>query len=103
MKDSDAKKPWLVSYDKEVPTTIEYPNVSYAEFIRDAFESLPGRVALHYMGKRFTFRELDALSNRFAHFLLDAGSAAGDFVAVHTPNIPACYLSLIGIQKAGCI
>jgi long-chain acyl-CoA synthetase len=103
MKDSDAKKPWLVSYDKDVPATMEYPNVSYAEFIRDAFESLPGRVALHYMGKGFTFRELDGLSNRFAHFLLEAGSAAGDFVAVHTPNIPACYLSLIGIQKAGCV
>ena len=103
MKDRDATKPWLVSYDKDVPATIEYPNVSYAEFIRDIFERFPGRTALHYMGKDFTFRELDVLSNRFARFLLESGAAAGDFVAVHTPNIPACYLSLIGIQKAGCV
>ena len=103
MKDGNGEKPWLASYDNGVPATMTYPSVSYAEFVRDAFERLTGRTALHYMGRGITFGELDALSNRLAHFLLEAGSVTGDFVAVHTPNIPACYISLMGIQKAGCV
>ena len=103
MNDVYSGKPWISSYDKEVPESLEYPDVSYQDFIRDAFEKMPGRAALHYMGRAFSYRELDTLSNRFAHFLEGEASIPGDFIAVHTPNIPACYISLVGIQKAGCI
>jgi long-chain acyl-CoA synthetase len=103
MNDIYSKELWLDSYDKGVPASLEYPNQSYAEYIREAFDSWPGRVALHYMGNAITYRELDTLSNKFARFLLDTGSAKGDFVAVHVPNIPACYIALTGIQKAGCV
>ncbi|HEY9162167.1 MAG TPA: AMP-binding protein [Desulfomonilia bacterium] len=103
MNDAYSKKPWISSYDKEVPESLEYPDVSYQDFIRDAFDKMPDRAALHYMGRMFSYRELDNLSNRFAHFLEEEGSAPGNFIAVHTPNIPACYISLVGIEKAGCI
>lgn len=103
MNDVYSKKPWLASYDKGVPESLEYPDVTYPDFIGEMFRSLPGRTALLYMGRAFSFRELDTLSNRFAHFIVGEGSAPGDFIAVHTPNIPACYLSLVGIQKAGCV
>ncbi len=103
MNDFYSGKPWISSYDREVPESLDYPDVSYQDFIKDAFVSLPDRVAFHYMGKAFSFRELDVLSSKFANFLVGEGSVPGDFIAVHTPNIPACYISLVGIQKAGCI
>ena len=55
------------------------------------------------MGKGITFRELDVLSNKFAHFLKKAGLSPGDTVGVHLPNIPAYYISIIGILKTGCV
>lgn len=103
MKDLYSKKPWLKFYDKGVKPTLEYPRTSYAQYTREAFEKLPDRVALYYMGNNIKYRDLDILSNRFAHFLLESGCNAGDVVGVHVPNIPACYISSVGIQKAGCV
>lgn len=103
MDDFYSAKPWLRHYDPDVAPELDYPKISYAEYLREAFSKVPDRVALYYMGKGITYRELDELSNRFAHFLVRNGCTPGDFVAVNLPNIPACFISLIGIQKAGCV
>jgi long-chain acyl-CoA synthetase len=103
MNDIYSKKPWLKFYDKGVKSTLEYPKISYTQYTREAFEKLPNRVALYYMGKKIKFRDLDILSNRFAHFLMENDCHAGDVVGVHLPNIPACFISSVGIQKAGCV
>jgi long-chain acyl-CoA synthetase len=97
-------KPWLKFYDEGVPAAIdEYPDMSYAEAVREAFEALPERVALHYMGNDITFSEFDVFSNQFAHFLVKNACSAGDTVGVHLLNVPAAFISAIGIQKAGCV
>jgi len=102
--DCCSEKPWLKFYDEHVPPTIdEYPRMSYAEAVREAFDTLPGRVALRYMGTDITFREFDILSNQFAHFLVRRGCAPGDPVGVHLLNVPAAFIGAIGIQKAGCV
>lgn len=103
MEDVYAKKPWLKSYDKEVPPTIRYPRISSADYALDAFRRVPDRVALYYMDSQIKYRELDSLSNQFGHFLRRNGCQPGDIVGVHLLNIPACYISSIAIQKAGCI
>ncbi len=103
MDDIYSGKPWLKFYDQGIPHEIEYPCISYAEFIRDAFDKFPDRVALYYMGKGIKYRELDILSNQFARFLLQNACHSGDVIGVHLPNIPACYISCLGIQKAGCV
>ncbi|MCD6570916.1 MAG: AMP-binding protein, partial [Deltaproteobacteria bacterium] len=103
MEDVYAKKPWLKFYDRGVSPALKYPSMSYAEHIREAFEKVPDRVALYYMGASIKYRDFDTLSNQFAHFLIANGCHAGDIVGVHLPNIPACYISSIGIQKAGCV
>jgi acyl-CoA synthetase (AMP-forming)/AMP-acid ligase II len=103
VKDIYDQKPWLKFYDKRVPATLEYPAISYPEFIREAFEKVPDRVALYYMGSRINYRDLDTLSSQFAHFLAENGCRPGDTVGVHLPNIPACYISCLGILKAGCV
>jgi len=103
MTDIYSQKPWLKFYDKHVPPTLEYPEKTYAEVFREGIENVFERVAVYYMGKGITFRELDVLSNKFAHFLKKAGLSPGDTVGVHLPNIPAYYISIIGIQKTGCV
>lgn len=97
------RKPWLKNYDPQVPPTLEYPQMSYGEFIRPTFEKVLDRAALCYMGREITYRELDFLSNQMAHVLEKSGCRAGDTVGVHLPNIPACYIAAVAIQKAGCV
>lgn len=103
MENIYAKKPWLKSYDKGVSSTLSYPSLSFGQFIRPAFDAFPDRAALIYMGKIFTFREIDTLSNKFARYLSKLGLEPGDVVAYHGLNIPAGLIASVGIQKAGCV
>ena len=103
MSDAYSSKPWLKFYDKHVPENLEYPEKVYPEIFREAVEMVPERVALYYMGKGITFREIDTLSNKFAQYIKARGVKPGEVVGVNLPNIPAYYISIIGIQKAGCV
>jgi len=60
------------------------------------------RVAILYpSGERLTHAELDRLSNRIAHALLELGIAAGDVVALfHTKSVEA-YASMLACLKLG--
>ena len=96
-------KPWLKFYDKHVPPNLEYPGKTYLAYFRAAVKSAPRKVAVYYMGRGITFDELDRLSDKFAGFLQQVGLQPGDTVGIHLPNLPAYYISIIGIQKAGCV
>ncbi len=103
MSDPYAAKPWLKHYDDHVPHSLNYSDKTYAEVFREATTHIPSRVAVYYMGRGITYHELDKLSNRFARFLKKSGLEPGDTVGVNLPNIPAYYISIVGIQKAGCV
>jgi len=103
MSDPYARKPWLKHYDSHVPEHLEYPRKTYPQMFREGTMERPAGVALYYLGREITFHELDTLSNRFAHFLKQHGLKPGDTVGVHLPNIPAYYIAIVGIQKAGCV
>ncbi len=103
MADVYGQKPWLKSYDKHVPANLQYPDKPFWEAIEPAFKGFPNRVALYYMGTPFTFKQLDEMSNRFANLLKKIGLKKGDTVGINLPNLPAYYIGLIGIQKAGCV
>src|SRR5207249_32386 len=63
--------------------------------------TFPERAALIFFRQRMSYRELDRLSNRFAHALRQLGIKAGDRVAIVLPNIPQCIIAFYGILKAG--
>jgi long-chain acyl-CoA synthetase len=98
-----AEKCWLKNYDRQVGHTLNYETKTYAEKFREVVEKYPEKTALIYMGKNLKFREIDLLSNQVAHFLIKNGLKPDDVVGLHLPNIPAHYISMIGIQKAGCV
>lgn len=103
MDDPYVRKPWLKHYDAHVPRSLNYSSKTYTELFREATTQIPSRTAVYYMGRAITYHELDKLSNRFAHFLKENGLKPGDTVGVNLPNIPAYYISILGIQKAGCV
>jgi acyl-CoA synthetase (AMP-forming)/AMP-acid ligase II len=103
MSDPYSPKPWLKYYDEHVSHGLEYPEKTYVEVFREAISYIPTTVAVYYMGRGLTYHELDNFSNRFANFLQKSGLKPGDTVGVNLPNIPAYYIAIIGIQKAGCV
>ncbi|MEJ2167941.1 MAG: AMP-binding protein [Desulfobacterales bacterium] len=103
LSDPYAQKPWLKHYDPQVPEFLKYPQKTYMEVVRETTAYIPARTAVYYMGRGLTFHELDIFSNQLAHFLIDSGLKPGDTVGVNLPNIPAYYISILAVQKAGCV
>jgi long-chain acyl-CoA synthetase len=103
MSDVYSDKPWLKHYDKNVASNLKYEEKTFAEKFAEAAAKYPDKTALIYMGRTLSYREIDDLSNRLANFLIADGLKPDDVVGLHLPNIPAHYISIIGVQKAGCV
>lgn len=103
MSEMQADKRWLKNYDRQVGQTLNYETKTFVEKFREVVEKYPEKTALIYMGKQLKFREIDQLSNQVAHFLIQSGLKPDDVVGLHLPNVPAHYISVVGIQKAGCV
>ncbi len=103
MVDIYEQKPWLKFYDKHVPANLQYPDKTFWEALEPAFKAFPNRVGLYYMGTPFTYKQIDEMSNRFANLLKKIGVKKGETVGINLPNLPAYYIGLVGIQKAGCV
>jgi acyl-coenzyme A synthetase/AMP-(fatty) acid ligase len=53
--------------------------------------------------ERFTYAQLDALSNRLARSLSQLGVCRGDRVLLRLPNVPEFYIAALAIAKLGAI
>ena len=61
----------------------------------------PQKEAIVWNDVRLTYGQLDAMSNRVAHALVDMGIGHGDKVALSCPNLPFFPVVYYGILKAG--
>jgi hypothetical protein len=57
---------WLRFYDPEVPAHLPYPRVPIYQMLDDSAAQRPGRTCAIFFGKRFTYRQIKTLSDRFA-------------------------------------
>jgi len=103
MSDAYSEKLWLKKYDKNVAPNLKYEEKTFAEKFAETVAKFPDKTALIYMGRSLSFKEVDKLSNRLANFLIASGLRPDDVVGLHMPNIPANYIAVIGVQKAGCV
>jgi len=97
------ERPWLKSYEKEVPSTVPYPKVPLFNFLTESAKRFPQKTATVFYGNRLSYEQLDESTNRFAHALAGLGVKKGDRVAVMLPNIPQCVIAYYGILKLGAI
>jgi len=97
------ERPWLKSYEKDVPSTIPYPNVPLFELLIESAKRFPTKTATVFYGNRLSYEQLDELTNRFAHALAGLGVKKGDRVAVMLPNVPQCVIAYYGVLKLGAV
>jgi acyl-CoA synthetase (AMP-forming)/AMP-acid ligase II len=103
MGDIYSGKPWVKNYDRNVPPALKYEEMTFAEKFREVVDKYPDKTAIIYMGSKLTYRELDELSNQLASYFIKLGLRPNDVVGLHMPNVPAHYISIIAVQKAGCV
>ncbi len=98
------EKTWLKQYPAGVPAEIEtdlYP--SLVALLEESFRKHRDQKAYLFMGKAFSFAQLDDLSRAFAAYLQSSGLAPGDRVAVMMPNVPQYPVVVAGILRAGMV
>ncbi len=100
---SEIERPWLASYPKGVPATIDPDSYgSINEVLERAISKHSDRDSFHCMGKTITYGEFDRLSANFASFLLNTLKLSkGDRVAVMMPNCLQQPIATFGILRAG--
>lgn len=96
-------QPWLASYDTGVPYSIDYEHALLSDFLRASSSSFPDNMALQFQGYELSYRQLDALVDKFATALIDFGVEKGDSVAILLPNTIPCVISYCAILRIGAI
>ncbi|MFX0070052.1 MAG: AMP-binding protein [Candidatus Hermodarchaeota archaeon] len=94
------KKNWDPGLDDIDPKKFE---TTYVDMIKQAFRDYSEKIALAYIGKEVTFKELDEMANKFANMLVANGFKKGDVVGINLPNTIEYVITLIGTLRAGCI
>ena len=98
-----SNRPWLQHYPKEIPTTLTYDDKPVHAFLKESAEKSPNKVAIHFLGRELTFKEVYESALKFAAYLRKLGIEKGDRVAISLPNCPQSVISYFGILLAGGI
>ncbi|AZN39450.1 long-chain-fatty-acid--CoA ligase [Paenibacillus albus] len=101
--DQAQASPWFRNYPGEVPNTLDIPNISISDLLLQTAAKFPSNEALHFYGKRTTYRELLAAANRMAAGLQAVGIGKGDRVAIMLPNCPQTVIAYYGVLLAGAV
>jgi long-chain acyl-CoA synthetase len=98
------EKIWLKQYSAGVPAEVKtdvYP--SLVALLDESFRKHAKLPAYRFMGRSFSFEQVDDLSRAFAAYLQSLGLARGDRVAVMLPNVPQYPVAVAGILRAGLV
>ena len=82
---------------------ISEPNNNIYSVFAEAAERHPDKTAVFYLGTRFSYRNLQNLSGRFAAALSGMGINSGQRVMMYIPNGIQWVVSWLGIQKLGAV
>lgn len=98
------QRPWLDAYPPGVPAEIDPDQYqSLNQLIDESMQAFRDKACYSYMGKEFSFGQIDAQSAAFAAYLQGLGLKKGDRVAVMMPNVVQYPVAVIGVLRAGLV
>ncbi|MCX5847925.1 MAG: long-chain fatty acid--CoA ligase [Deltaproteobacteria bacterium] len=96
-------KPWLKSYEKGVPESINYEEFSMPDYLEKSAKDFPDDTAMVFVGYKMTYSQFKDQVDRFATCLTDFGIKKGDAVSILLPNSIPCVVAYYSILKIGAI
>ncbi len=95
---------WLKHYPPGVPAEIDPSQYkSVVALIEECFTKYRDASGYSFMGKEFTYGEVDELSKAFAAYLQSKNLPRGARVAIMMPNTPQYPVAMAGILRAGYV
>jgi long-chain acyl-CoA synthetase len=102
-KKLETERPWLKHYDGRTPYRIKLPSVPIPRLLEATARRYAKVPAMLYFGRKISWRELDRLSNAFAHGLIARRIHPRERVMLALPNTPQWLIAYFGILKAGAV
>lgn len=96
-------RPWLKSYDREVPASLTFPDELIPSILEKAAQKFSGQTALVFFGYSMTYQKLWQSAMRFSEALQQTGVKKGDRVALLLPNCPHFLIAYYGALRAGAV
>ena len=96
------KNPWDKFYDKD-KRTIQVPNMSVYEYLRDCNKDNLDSIAINYFNKKMTYRSFLNEINVCARALRSQGIREGDVVTICMPNTPEAVIAFYATNEIGAI
>jgi len=96
-------RPWLKLKPNYIPKTVKFDPIPVHECIKKAASKFPNNVSIYYkpIDKKYTYREINYISDKIANALYEEGIKKGDAVAIMTANCPEFLLCCLGILETG--
>jgi len=96
---------WGKAWPAEVSRNLHYPmgQIPLFRYITEWAKRDPGRPAIIYYGRTWTYAEYDEMSDRFAALLAERGVQKGDRVGICMQNCPQYMFAFYGIMKLGAV
>jgi long-chain acyl-CoA synthetase len=98
-----ADKPWFKHYDEGVDQTIDVPDHPLPWILEESARKSPNNIAISFMGKDITYRELNDTVDAVAAGLAASGFKKGDRAVIYMPNTPQFVMIYFGVLRAGGI
>ena len=84
-------------------TDVEYDDTqTIVSLFRRQAKETPDSVAVVYQDKRYTYKEVDEMSDRIAGYISSKGLGLEDVVSVLIPRCEWMAIASLGVLKAGC-
>lgn len=98
-------RPWLKYRPQNVPKSIKFDPIPVHELIKLSSKNFPNNVCIYHksIDKKYTYRELNYISDRIANALYQMQVKKGDCIGIMTPNCPEFIFCCIGIMETGAI
>ncbi|MCP3741282.1 long-chain-fatty-acid--CoA ligase [Rossellomorea sp. BNER] len=97
----DVEKLWVDQYPQEIPANLDYESIPVQNYLTKSAELYANKVAIHFMGKEITYKEVHQSALKFANYLKEIGIEKGDRVAIMLPNTPQSVIGYYGVLYAG--
>ena len=88
-------------YNHPCPWELALPPLTTPEMLARSVAAHPGAPLVEFMGRRFSYAEIQAEARAFAAALQRYGIAKGDRVGLFLPNVPVYVAAYYGAMMAG--
>lgn len=96
------KAPWKKFYKKN-HMTIDVPNISVYEYLKEHAVNYKNNIAIDYYGTKITYSEFMNKIDTTAKAFRSQGIRKGDVVSILSANIPEALYAFYGLNKIGAV